>query len=166
MGDKKNLSGPQAIEEIQALVKDLNTCMFCTHSGGKLLSRPMSVQKADDEGNLWFLSDKNSHKNTEIEANSSVDLLFGAGSDKWLALHGTAEISYDKQKIKELWAPIAKIWFTDGVDDPDISVIKVQYDDGYYWDNKHGRMVALAKMAAAFVTGTTMDDGIEGKLRQ
>ena len=165
MGDTKDLAGGQAVKEIKDLVEELNSCMFCTHSADRLKSRPMSVQKADDQGNLWFLSDKNSGKNQEIKINDEVDLFFGQGKDKWLSLHGRASISYDKQKIKELWAPIAKIWFTDGVDDPDISVIKVTYDDGYYWDNKHGRMVALAKMAAAFVSGTTMDDGIEGKLK-
>ncbi|MEP6727490.1 MAG: pyridoxamine 5'-phosphate oxidase family protein [Bacteroidota bacterium] len=166
MGDTKDLTGRGAVKEIQDLIEDINSCMFCTYSSGKLKSRPMSVQKADDEGNIWFLSDKNSGKNKEIMADDGVDLLFGQGQDKWLALHGRAEISFDKQKIKELWAPIAKIWFTDGANDPDISVIKVAYDDGYYWDNKHGRMVALAKMAAAFVTGKTMDDGIEGKLKK
>jgi len=166
MGDTKNLSGTASIAEIKKLVNELNTCMFCTHSMGKLKSRPMSVQSVDDDGNIWFLSDKNSHKNAEIMANAGVDLLFGEGRDKWLAIHGNAELLYDQEKIKELWTPIAKIWFTDGVTDPDISVIKVTYNDGYYWDNKHGRMVAIAKMAAAFVTGTTMDDGIEGELHK
>ena len=164
MGDSKDLDGQPAVAEIKDLVKEINSCMFCTYSSGKLKSRPMSVQKIDEEGNLWFLSDKNSHKNKEILIDSNVDLMFGNERDKWLTLHGKAEVLFDKEKIKELWSPIVKIWMTGGVDDPNLSVIKVSYDDGYYWDNKHGRMVALAKMAVAFVTGKTMDDGIEGKL--
>ncbi|MNL05987.1 hypothetical protein D3C87_1266060 [compost metagenome] len=51
-----------------------------------------------------------------------------------------------------------------GEDDPNLSVIKVVPEDGYYWNNKNGSMVAIAKMAAAYVTGKTMDDGIEGNL--
>ena len=164
MGDVKNLSNNEATEKIKELAEEIDTCMFCTYKDGNLISRPMSTQKADEEGNLWFLSDKDSDKNKEIALNNNVELLYGQGHDKYLALHGKASISTNKEKIKELWQPIAKVWFTEGVDDPRISVIKVSYDDGYYWDSKHGKMVQMAKMAAAFVSGKTMDDGIEGKL--
>lgn len=37
-------------------------------------------------------------------------------------------------------------------------------DDGYYWDTKHGNMVAYAKMLVGAAIGKTMDDSIEGKL--
>lgn len=37
-------------------------------------------------------------------------------------------------------------------------------EKGYYWNNKHGKMIAIAKMAVAFVTEKTVDDGIEGNL--
>jgi general stress protein 26 len=67
--------------------------------------------------------------------------------------------------IKELWEPILKTWFTDGVDDPRITVIHVKTNEGYYWDNKHGNAVALMKMAAGAVLGKTMDDSIEGRLK-
>lgn len=166
MGDTKDLKQNEAAEKIQALAKELETCMFGTYGTGRLKLRPMSVQQVDNEGNIWFLSDKNSNKNNEIEVNNEVDLIFGGGHEKFLAVHGMAEISYDKQKIKELWEPVVKIWFKQGVDDPNISVIKVSYEDGYYWDNKHGKMVVLAKMAASLVTGKTMDDGIEGRLKK
>jgi hypothetical protein len=53
---------------------------------------------------------------------------------------------------------------TGGDDDPNLSIIKVVPEDGYYWNNKNGKMVAIAKMTVAFVTGKTMDDGIEGNL--
>jgi len=164
MGDVKDLSSSEAISKIQELVNEIKTCMFCTYKGDRLESRPMSTQNVDDEGNIWFLSDKNSAKNKAIHVDSEVELLYLQGTDKFISLHGTATISQDKEKIKELWTPIAKIWFTEGVGDPAISVIKVAFDDGYYWDTKHGKMVEMAKMAAALLTGTTMDDGIEGML--
>ena len=166
MGDVKHLNDKEAVLKITDLAKEIKTCMFCTYKGNRLHSRPMSVQQVDDEGNIWFLSDKSSNKNQEIAAIDTVELLFGQGHEKYLALHGTASISYDKEKIKELWEPIVKVWMPGGVDDPALSVIKVAVSEGYYWDIKHGKMVEIAKMAASLVTGTTMDDGIEGKLRK
>ena len=138
--------------------------MFCTYKGDKLNSRPMSAQKIDDDGVLWFLSDKTSEKNEEILANSKVELFFSEPHDQFLTLHGHATILYDRAIIKELFTPIVKVWMPEGEDDPNLSVIKVVPEEGYYWNNKHNKAVAVAKMATAFITGKTMDDGIEGNL--
>jgi len=163
----KDLQGAEAAEKIKELVEKTNTCFFCTDikSGKPFNTRPMSVQKIDDDGNLWFLSSNDSHKNMELQADSSVQLLFqGSAHSDFLTLYGTATISEDKEKIKELWEPILKTWFTKGVDDPRISVIKVDPTSGYYWDTKHGKAVAFVKMVAGAITGKTMDDSIEGTL--
>ena len=164
MGDQKNLNREAAADKIKELAEGIETCMFCTYKGIKLESRPMSVQDIDDNGYLWFLSDKRSNKNLEINLNSTVELFFAKGHDSFLSLHGHASILYDRDKIKELWNPIIKVWMTEGVDDPNLSIIKVVPEDGYYWNNKHGKMVAIVKMTAALLTGKTMDDGIEGNL--
>jgi general stress protein 26 len=165
MGDHKDLKDSSAVQKIKALAENIKTCMFCTYdNNGELNSRPMSAQKIDDQGNLWFLSDKTSEKNHEILANSKVELFFSAPHDQFLTLHGHATISYDREIIKELFTPIVKVWMPEGEDDPNLSVIKVTPDEGYYWNNKHGKVVAVAKMTIAFVTGKTMDDGIEGTL--
>lgn len=164
MGDHKDLTEEFAVNKIKDLAENIKTCMFCTYNSDRLQSRPMSVQKIDDLGQLWFLSDRNSSQNAEISLNPTVELFFAEPHDKFLTLHGTASIEYDKETIEELYDPIVKVWMPGGKDDPNLSVIKVVPEDGYYWNNKHGKMVAIAKMTAAFVTGNTMDDGIEGNL--
>ena len=125
----------------------------------------MALQEMDEEGNLWFLSANDSHKNKEIEMNPSVQLLFqGSDYSDFLTLYGTAAISEDKAKIKELWKPILKTWFTEGENDPRISVIKVDPESGYYWDTKHNMAVGLVKRIAGAIMGKTMDDSIEGTI--
>ena len=164
MGDKKDLRNEDAADKIKELAEGIDTCMFCTYNGSKLASRPMSVQQIDDYGNLWFLSHKRSNKNADISQNNTVELFFAKGHDSFLSIHGQATIEFDRGKIKELWNPIIKVWMPEGVDDPNLSIIKVVPDDGYYWNNKHGKMVAIVKMTASLLTGKTMDDGIEGNL--
>ena len=125
----------------------------------------MSVQEVDDEGNLWFLSAKDSHKNEELLHDSYMQLLFqGSAHSDFLDIYGKATISDDKEKIKQLWEPLAKVWFTEGEDDPRISVIKVIPSQGYYRDNKHGNAIAFLKMTAGALIGKTLDDSVEGKL--
>lgn len=164
MGDHKDLRDTSAVKKIKDLAEKIKTCMFCTCNGDKLNSRPMTAQKIDENGNLWFLSDKNSEKNIEILANSKVELFFSEPHDQFLSLHGHASILYDREIIKELFTPIVKVWMPEGENDPNLSVIKVVPEEGYYWNNKNGKVVAAAKMTVAFITGTTMDDGIEGNL--
>ena len=125
----------------------------------------MSVQQVDDQGNLWFLSADDSHKNEEVERDPSVRLYFkGSTHSDFLVLEGVTSVSRDKAKIEELWEPIVKTWFTEGVDDPRITVIKLTPREGYYWDTKHGSVVAGVKMLVGAAIGKTLDDSIEGKL--
>ena len=131
-----------------------------------MATRPMSVQKIDSEGNLWFLSANDSHKNAEIKKDPHVQLMFqGSAHSDFLNLFGRATITTDKKKIKELWEPIVKAWFTEGVDDPRITAIKVAPSEGYYWDNKHGNTIAYIKMLAGAAVGKTLDDSVTGSLK-
>lgn len=163
----ESLQGQAAIEKIKELTGKANTCFFCTHieSGKPFSTRPMALQEMDEEGNLWFLSANDSRKNQEINENPGVQLLFqGSDYSDFLMLYATATISDDKQKIKELWKPILKVWFTEGEDDPRISVIKVEPETGYYWDTKHNAAVGLVKRVAGAIMGKTLDDSIEGEI--
>ena len=163
----ENLQGTDAAEKIKEMAEKVRTCFFCTgaESGKPFSTRPMSVQKVDEVGNLWFLSANDSHKNKEIMTDDAVQLLFqGNSSADYLSIYGSASVSADKKKIEELWNPLLKTWFTEGKDDPRISVIKVIPEHGYYWDTKHGSIIAFLKMVAGAAIGKTMDDSIEGDL--
>lgn len=78
----------------------------------------------------------------------------------------SVRFSFPENRVifKELWASIIETWFTGGVDDPRVTVIKVTPTEGYYWDTKHGLAVAGVKMLLGAVLKKTMDDSIQGKL--
>ncbi len=164
----KDVIGKEAIERIRKTIKKSATCFFCTAvaTGGSSGARPMSVRKVDDNGTLWFLSASDSHTNLEIAQNPAVRLFFqGSEYADFMHLTGIATVTTDKARIKELWDSTLKVWFTEGIDDPRITAIGLKPQGGYYWDNKHGMVVAGAKMLVGAVLGKTLDDSIEGKLR-
>lgn len=165
----ENLSSAEAREKIKDLIeKAKKTCFFCTNikTGEGFATRPMSVQKIDDDGTLWFLSSIDSHKNEDLLHDPAVQLLFkGSDYSDFLSLYGTAVLSRDEEKIKELWEPLLKTWFTEGKDDPRITVIEFTPQHGYYWDTKHAQVVAFAKQVIGAAIGKTLDDSIEGNLR-
>ena len=163
-----DLTAVSAIKKIKEIIDSAKSCFFCTTKGGGLSNgvRPMSVQKVDDQGNCWFLSAKDSNKNIELAQDKLVNLYFqGSAHSDFLHLTGIAEITDDTKIIKELWEPVLRAWFTEGENDPRISAIKFTPQSGYYWDNKHGNIVAGAKILAGAVLGKTLDDSIEGSLR-
>lgn len=166
MGDLKNLSNEEAVAKLKKLAEDTRICMFCTDlSHVPFSTRPMSVQEVDEGGNLWFLSSSESNKNFEIRQDEAVQLLFANVADvEYLNVYGKAYIYKDKTTIEEKWSPMAKAWFTEGKDDPNLTVIRVQPEYVYYWDTKNGKMVTMLKIAAAAIIGKTMDGSIEGKL--
>lgn len=164
----KNLMGKEAVDKIKELAEKAGSCFFCTdiQTGKPFDTRPMAPEKIDDEGNFWFLSSSDSHKNEELERDSSVQLLFqGSSYSDYLSIYGKAVISKDKAKIKELWDPMMKTWFTEGEDDPRITVIQVIPSEGYYWDTKHGMAVATVKRIFGAIKGETYDDSIEGNIK-
>jgi general stress protein 26 len=164
----ENLNNTQAVEKIKELVRKANSCFFCTQNvmGPTNGVRPMSVQKADDEGNLWFFSANDSYKNREIAQNNHIKLYFqGSAHSDFLFLEGIITITTDKNKIHELWNPMVKVWFTEGKDDPRITVLKFTPHSGYYWDTKHGNAIAGIKMLIGAAMGKTLDDSIEGNIR-
>ena len=164
---RKDLTAKEAVAKIKTLADQAMICFFCTESksGASKGARPMSILEVDDEGTLWFVSPKDSDKNKEIEQDSSVKLYFhGSAHSDLMYLIGNAAIHTDHSKIKDLWNPLLKVWFTEGQDDPRISIIKVKPSEGYYWDSKNGNFVATIKMFAGAVIGKTIDDSVEGNL--
>jgi general stress protein 26 len=163
-----DLRGAAAVKQIRTIVEKAQSCFFCTAaaSGDSHGARPMNVRQVDDQGNLWFLSADDSHKNEELAGDPTVTLYFqGSPHSDFLFLRGKATLSRDKAKIKELWTPTIGTWFTDGVDDPRITVIRVTPTEGHYWDTKHGDWVAGIKILLGSMIGKTLDDSVEGALR-
>ena len=143
----EDLTSVKAVEQIKTIVKQAQSCFFCTAVtlGPSDGSRPMSVQRVD------------SHKNAELAQDPSVTLYFqGSAHSDFLLLKGNASVSKDKAMIKALWEPILKTWFTEGIDDPRITVIRFAPQTGYYWDTKHGAAVAGVKMLIGAAIGKTL----------
>lgn len=166
MGEVKNLTSLEAIAKIKELAEAADMCFFVTNLATLPLSgRPMSTQEVDDDGNIWFMSRNDSNKNFDIENDSSVQLFYSNnGKYEYLSVYGTATILVDKDKIEDLWKPIAKAWFTEGKDDPSITLIKVKPEHAYYWDTKYNKLVSLINMVVSTITGKESDGGIEGEI--
>jgi general stress protein 26 len=156
----------EAIEKLNALIKDIDFAMMTTvDTDGVLRSRPMSTQDAEFDGDLWFFTSDKTHKTEEIERDNRVNLSYANPDDNvYVSVSGTAEISKDRRKMEELWNPVLKAWFPDGLDQPDICLLKVGVEQAEYWDSSSSTIVQVAGFVKAMVTGKRADGGENEKI--
>ena len=65
--------------------------------------------------------------------------------------------------MEDLYSKVDDTWFR-GTDDPNLSAIKVNPEEAYYWDTKSNKYVSLFKMGVSAITGDQKDIGEKGKL--
>ncbi|MCL6219815.1 pyridoxamine 5'-phosphate oxidase family protein [Zunongwangia pacifica] len=161
----ENLEYSEARKKLKSLVEDIKTAMFVTNIGSKPVDAvPMTTKKIDTEGNIWFLSGLNSDHNTNIVKDSDVQLLYSDVKDfEFISIFGKAAIVTEKDILEDLYSRVDDTWFK-GTDDPNLSAIKVNPEEAYYWDTKSNKYVSLFKMGVSAITGKQKDIGEKGKL--
>ncbi|MHA6297396.1 pyridoxamine 5'-phosphate oxidase family protein [Devosia sp. CAU 1758] len=156
------LSPEEANDRIWELADKINICMLTTWDGEQQRSRPMGSRVRRDEHAIYFLTDIEGHKLTEIDKFPHVSLAWADnGGHKYVVIAGEAVVSNDRAKIEELWTNFDKAWWDDA-SDPQIRLLKVTPEDGEVWDSPN-MLVAGAKMLAAATTGAKPDMGDTGK---
>jgi Uncharacterized stress protein (general stress protein 26) len=155
----------ESIEKLKELIMDIDFCMLTTMDGGYLRSRPMSTQEFEFDGDLWFFTSDNTHKVEEIEKDNRVNVAYSKSSnDTYVSVSGRAEISKDRAKIEELWSPVLKAWFPEGLDDPHLCLLKVTVEQAEYWDTPSGKIVQMLGFVKALATGQEMSYGDNEKI--
>ena len=145
------------IEKIHSLLSKFDTAMLVTHRpDGIDHARPMAIAKVEPNCDVWFFTGGVSEKVYEIEGDSKVLLAFQKDHSVYVSLTGHAQLTADSTQATELWKPAFKIWFPQGLDDPNLLLIRVNAISAEYWDNTGFKGVKyLFEAAKAYAMGTT-----------
>ncbi len=155
-----------SMQKIAQLVEQLQFAMLTTHEhDGTLRSRPMSTLQMDSDGCLWFFTSDHSSKIDDVNEEDHINLSY-ANADKqdYLSIAGTAEVVRDRAKMQELWTPWMKPWFPDGLDDPDLVLLKVTVVQADYWDSPGSAVKRLYGLAKGMLTNNTDALGEHGRV--
>jgi general stress protein 26 len=151
---EKNLSNEEAVKKFVKLVKAVNVCMFITNNKEENHTRPMFTIEVEENGTLWFFTDARSVKVEEVSADPTAHLVYAhPGKESYMDVWGQSSVVTDKQTLKDKWSPLVKAWFPDGVDDPNLALLKVTPQDAYYWDAEAGKMVSFLKIIVSAISG-------------
>jgi general stress protein 26 len=149
--------------KVWRMMDEIGFCMLASRDGEEIRSRPMAAYVSKEEGAVYFLTDADSAKDEEVARSPNVNLAFAnASGHSYVSVTGRAQVSNDREKIKELWGTPAKAWW-DSPDDPAIRLLKVTPNDAQYWDSP-GTVRAYVKMAAAAVSDARPAMGDSAKI--
>jgi general stress protein 26 len=156
----------EAIEKLKGFLEGIDFTMLTTISDGRFHSRPMSTQEMDENGDLWFFTQDDSRKIEEIQADNRINAAYSdPDGNTFISVFGRADVVKDRAKIEELWSPIYRAWFPEGLDDPHICLLRVHVEDAEYWDAPNSKIVQIAGFVKALVTGTEADIGDHGTVK-
>jgi general stress protein 26 len=143
-----------AAERLRALLKDISTAMLVTHGEtSRLHGRPMAVAHAEAGDVLYFATDIESPKVSEILANPRAHVVFQDGS-RYVFLTGMVSLSKDRAMIEKVWSEAWKPWFPGGKSDPSLCLLVFEANEGEFWDRSGTEGIKyLFKAAKAYATG-------------
>jgi general stress protein 26 len=149
------------IEKVRELIGDIDFAMLTTvRPDGSLHSRPMAAQGGEFDGVLWFFTSASSHKVDDVERNHRVNVAFASPDEqKYISLSGEAQLVRDRARIEELWNPFYTAWFPEGVDDPDVALLRVEVDSAEYWEGRSSTVAHIFGLAKAALTGEPANVG-------
>lgn len=155
----------EAIEQLRGLLDGIHVAMLVTDGSGadSVDGRPMGTQEIDDDGCLWFFSQRDAAKVEEIGRNPSVAVSYvDTSSETYVFVRGHAQVVDDRARAQELWSPVAKAWF-DGPDDPQLVLVRVAVDSAEYWNTKGGRIASVLQIGAR-IAGMDVGEGQRGRI--
>lgn len=138
------------LHDLSKKMAKLDFAMLNTSSSNGLTSRPMSNNgDVEYDGDSYFFAYQSSRKITEIRADSNVSLTYtGAvgmlgGSPLFITVEGAASLIDDKAQFEDHWTKDLDRYFPDGIDTPDIIMIKVKAATIRYWDGEDEGKISL-----------------------
>ena len=163
----ETLTQDARVRKLREIVKAVDICMLTTvDERGDLHSRPMSNNREIEfDADLWFFTYVSSHKVDEVGRVPKVCASFAdVDAQQYASLTGRAEVVRDRAKIEELWQPQLKAWFPEGVETPDIALLKVTVERAEYWDGSQSIVAHAVSLVSALVTGRPAKPGENEKL--
>ena len=156
------------LNKLYQQIDDIEIAMMTTRrADGHLQSRAMATQRRASGADLWFVTLGNSGKLVDLAADPHLNLSYYKDRTReWISVSGVAQISRDRQKIYELYAPDWKMWFPKGddprhgsADDPRMVLIGVTVHAAMFLEVNKPQPVVLFELIKGWVTGSTPELG-------
>jgi general stress protein 26 len=141
------------LDRVWDVVEQVGVCMLTTRFADGLRARPLQARPDRAAGLIWFVIDRRSAKEGEIEADHDIGLVFVDGNaNVYLSITARAGVRRDRGKAAEIWKITDDMWWQ-GPDDPDVCVLRVDPLTAELWDGPSSKAVTVLEFVKAQLTG-------------
>jgi general stress protein 26 len=81
-----------------------------------------------------------------------------------VSISGRARIELDGDAIRRFWTPAAAAWFPEGLDDPELALLRIEPELAEYWDVQASAMRYFWEVSKANLTGEPPAIGESGRI--
>jgi general stress protein 26 len=143
------------IKKLRELIGDIKVAMLTTYDPDeqRMHARPMATQRKPFDGTLWFFTKLKAEKVEEIQELPHVVVSYvDEARNLYISASGTATVERNLQLMEEWWHNGLNSWFPDGLDDPQLGIIRIDVEHAEYWDgpdNAVERLMDFVRAAAS-----------------
>lgn len=149
---------PADVKKVHDLISGMDVAMVTTVDSsspeGRLTSRPLSTQVAQEDGDVLFLVRSSSPVAADVRADPRVNVAYSSmkpgcrsrGTRRW----------WRTVLVERLWSKGADAFMDGGPDNPDNVVLRVSGDTAHYWGGES--LVGTAVSTVRALTGRRDDD--------
>lgn len=150
---------PADVKKVYELISGMDIAMVTTidssSTDGRLTSRPLSTQVAEEDGDVLFLVRRSSPVASDVTADPRVNVAYSS-MKAWVSLAGHATLVEDRALVERLWSKGADAFMEGGPDNPDNVVLRVSGDTAHYWGGES--LVGTAVSTVKALTGRRDDE--------
>ena len=158
MSDK--LTPAEAEKEFWKSLKESNTGMLGVDRPG-YHHQPMTGFGEEDTRAIWFFTRDDTDFARDVAGGGQNGMFCYQAKDQKVqaCFHGVLSVDHDRSRIDKYWNPVVAAWYPEGKDDPHLTLVRFDGQDGRVWVTKEGGLGFGFKVLKANVTKTEPDVG-------
>lgn len=157
-------SPDENVSRVWKLAKSIRVGMLVTTSEAGMHGRPLQALFEEESGLIWFITNRNSAKVSEVEAHAQALLTFSDAKGEHVVMKGKVAVDDDRAKLKALWTTAADVFFPKGASDPEATLIRFDPEFAEFWSGGSGVMAFAVHLVEAKLTGKTPAVGEHAKV--
>lgn len=143
----------QDMSDVRDRIKGIRAVMITTpDETARLSSRPMTVQKVADDGDVWFLSERSTDW---LPATSEKANVAFTDDDTWISFAGSLEKVDDAAVVDGLWDAMTDTWFPHGRSE---AVALRLHTEAVQWWTGAGKLRTLIEVVKTKAGGSGLPD--------
>jgi len=154
------LTAAEAEKEFWKHLKNSNTGMLGLDQPG-YHNQPMTGFREEETGTIWFFTRDDTDFARDVAVGGQTGMFTYQSKDQevYACIHGDLSIDQNRERIDRYWNPVLAAWYPEGKDDPHLTLIRFDGDDGRVWVSKKGPVGFMFEIAKANLTKTLPDAG-------